>query len=203
MDQIRFKVTGSIPMMLHNNQMADPLNIYKKASSQLTSKRKKTDSDELAIARIEWEAGLYFDPDGYLCVPGQNLERMLLDAAKKNKNGVKIKEGIRVEENHIRIDVGVPFRRTFIPKTPQDVPSDELNKLYEKFFDRRMCKIGKVTVVRTRPRFDKWSFEFTVLFTSDIINEATITETMAVASRQIGFGDYRPRYGLFDFAIVK
>lgn len=203
MDRIKFKLNGLVPQMQHSNKMADPLNIYKKAVAQYTSKRKKTDADELMIARIEWEAGIYFDADGWLCWPGENIERMLLDAAKKNRNGVKIKEGIRVEENFARLDVGVPFRLQKFPTSADEIPSASLDKLYPKFFDRRVAKIQKASVIRTRPRFDKWAIEFTVLYNEDIINEATIIETMTIAGNQIGLSDYRPRYGLFEFKVVK
>jgi hypothetical protein len=199
MDQIKFRVEGTLPLLLHNNQMADPLNIFKKAMSQITGKRKRTDSDELLLSRIEWEGGLYFDNDGFLAMPGQNIERMILDAAKKNKNGVKVKEGLRVEDNYARLEVGVNFRREVAPESIDDIPSECLDKFYPKFFDRRSAKNGQSTIIRTRPRFDKWSFQFTVLFRSDIINKAVIVETMKVASTQIGCGDYRPRYGAFDF----
>lgn len=210
MKSIKIKCEGLSPVLLHNNQTADPLNVYKKALDSLTSKRKKTDADHLLISRIEWEAGLYIDREsGRIGFPGENLERMLLDAAKKNKNGPKIKSGVQVDDNFIPIDFGENgFRMKNFPEKPEQIPTKELNKIFERNFDRRPAKIARNTVIRTRPRFDKWSIEFTILFDPDIIDDRTIRETIKVAEMQIGIGDYRPgspgggRYGRFTSSII-
>lgn len=199
MREIGFKITGNNPLLMHNNQMADPLNIYTKASRSFTSKRNRTDRDEESISRIEWEAGLYFNEDGHVAIPGVNLERMLLDAAKKSRNGPKIKEGVRVCDNYSKLIIGETFKIENMPKKIDDIPCSELDNFFPKYFDRRSAKLsGRSTVIRTRPRFDKWSLEFRCLYDEELIDTRTLQETIMVASTRIGLCDYRPRYGTFD-----
>ena len=43
MKSIKFRMTGTCPLMLNNPQTVNPMNEFTKAISALTSKRKKTD----------------------------------------------------------------------------------------------------------------------------------------------------------------
>ena len=46
MKSIKFRMTGTCPLMLNNPQTVNPMNEFTKAISELTSKRKKTDEDQ-------------------------------------------------------------------------------------------------------------------------------------------------------------
>jgi len=48
-------------LIMHNGQTADPLNPFSKAMKEISSKRKKTDTDYEAMANIEYRAGLYLN----------------------------------------------------------------------------------------------------------------------------------------------
>lgn len=207
MGKMKIKISGLTPHLQHNNQAADPLNIYKKAMTPITSKTKKTDADFLLLSRIEWEAGLYFDDEGHIAIPAENFETMLWTAGKKNRNGPKFKEGVMIEENFVRlIEFGNEnFRLKNKPERSEDLPTAELDPLFTKYYDRRLAKPpgSKGTVVRTRPRFDKWAYIFTIMYDEEQIDKRTIMETLEVAGTRIGFSDYRPRYGKFEYEILE
>ncbi|HQN01879.1 MAG TPA: hypothetical protein PLL36_12415 [Candidatus Hydrogenedentes bacterium] len=101
MKELTVKIRGISPCIQHNGQMCDPLNPYTKEMKEVSGKRKKTDDDYAAMARIEWEAGLYLDKQERVVWPGINLERMILDAAKKVKLGVLVKSALIVPSDAI------------------------------------------------------------------------------------------------------
>ena len=66
---LKYKLTSSSDMLLHNGQMANPLNKWAKLSRQISSKRAKTDADYEEMARIEFFASLYMAADGPVLPP--------------------------------------------------------------------------------------------------------------------------------------
>ena len=71
METIKIKVTGTAPLMMHADTLANPLSQITQAHRSLTSKRKKTDEDHLAIARSEFMAGCYWSKNEGFFIPGQ------------------------------------------------------------------------------------------------------------------------------------
>lgn len=207
MKEIKLKFDGITPLLLHNNRSADPLDIYVKAKKPFIGKsaKKKTDEDHLAISRLDWESGLYFDPEGFISIPGVNIEAMLDRAGRKTRDGKKIKQGVRVDELYCRIKFADDnVRLKDVPQTPDDVPCESLNALFVKYADRRIAKPkGQGSVVRTRPRFDKWSVCCTLMYDPEIIDERTLLEIVQTAGKYEGLGDYREKYGHFEPTIVK
>jgi hypothetical protein len=147
MQTLKLRLKGIAPLLIHNNQAANPLNIYAKSLKVLTSKRNKTDADHRDIARLEWEAGLYLE-DGIVVMPAKNIEACFLGGAKKSKNGTKYKSGVMIEDDYyplsydgskIKIDVKANGHR----------PIEALDKYFEKFNYQEMVKVGTQQVLRT------------------------------------------------------
>ena len=86
---LKFNCIGISPLIMHNGQTADPLNKFARELKQLSGKRKKTDEDYAAMAKIEWMAGLYVNNDGYLIVPSFVIESAIYEGAKKQKLGFR------------------------------------------------------------------------------------------------------------------
>lgn len=58
METMKVKWTGTVPMLMHNERLADPLDPHTKALAALTSTRgnaKKTDAHIEDVARAEWD----------------------------------------------------------------------------------------------------------------------------------------------------
>lgn len=56
LEELKIKIVGISPLLMHNGQTSDPLNRFSKQLKAVSSKRKKSDEDYEEMARIEWHA---------------------------------------------------------------------------------------------------------------------------------------------------
>lgn len=185
-EHVEFTIRGVAPLLCHNGQLADPLNPFAIALKEVTGKRKKTEADHIEMGRLEFLGGLYVDEKGAPCIPGLNIEAMLIDAAKKSKMGPAAKAGIISDGNWPITYEG--------PKSPEKMWASG------NFKDRRGVGVQGSTVIRTRPIFRNWSLTFTVSFLPALLNKKDITDFLATAGQIIGLGDFVPRFGRFEVA---
>jgi len=181
-------IEGRSPLLMHNGQLADPMNPIVRAIKNLTSKgKKKTDDDLAEIARLEWMGGLYIGDDGGPCVPGEVIEAMLKQAAKKTRQGKDADAAIISDGNWPLI---------------YDGPRDPV-ALWEsrRFYKACSAGIQKARVWRTRPMFVKWALRFDVEFMIDVVNRDDVITWINTAGRLIGLCDWRPKFG--RFVVVK
>jgi hypothetical protein len=196
---VKVRLDSIQPMLMHSNQTCNPLNKFAKAMKAITGKRKKTDEDYEALAKIEWEAGLYYNPETGPFVPSINVEGLLRDAAKKLKKGTDVKQSVRVFPLEIPLGYNGPRDLDGLKKIA--FSGDKVNG--EDFFDSRGVGVNQSTVMRTRPRFNKWWLEFEITADDAVFNMDDIVQILAIAGSKIGLSDYRPRYGTFEFKIIK
>lgn len=180
---LTYEIRGLCPILLHNGQTADPLNHYAKEIKKISSKRNKTDADIEQMMMLEWQAGLYVDKN-VVVIPDTVLLGMITAAAKKIKKGPQAKSGIFVQGNF-------PLQH--------DGPKD-LKKMWadERFRLTAKVTVNRNSIMRTRPKFDNWSLEFPVEIDTELINESDLTDILKIGGKQIGIGDWRPRYGRFE-----
>lgn len=181
--QIDFTVRGIAPLMMHNGQLADPLNPYAKRLKEVSSKRAKTDDDHQQMSDIEWEGGLYFDESMKVCVPGEVIEGTFANAASKVRLKKQCRAGIISDGNWPLIYDG--------PKNLDKLRSDP------RFRDRRRVVIQTSSVMRTRPIFVDWALKFSIHYLPDTLNPKQVKDIAEIAGRSIGFCDYIPKYGRF------
>lgn len=200
--QIEFQIKGIVPCIQHNGQLADPMNPIVKEIKKVSSKRKKTDDDLRLMGELEWLGGLYtteplefkfasngngrllnVSGGGEVCWPGENLESMLIAAAKINKLGKLFQSGIIIDGN---------FPLAYQGK--ESIPS-----LFQKddYFYVRSVVIQRNRVMRTRPIFSNWALSFTVNYLPDVIDQSQIVEAVKIAGVRIGLSEYKPRFGRF------
>lgn len=186
---LKFAITGTAPLLLHNGQTADPLNEWSKKLKKVTSKRNKTDDDHAEIGRIEFFAGLYTE-SGRIILPADSIDACLLAGAKRNKLGRQYQSGCYVKTNGIL-------------KFDGDTLTPE--KLYERGQNalRVAVRVSAAKTMRTRPMFPNWSTSFEVEFFEDSLDGDQIEMIVKTAGDQIGVGDWRPRYGRFTSELVK
>ena len=182
MQEAKYKVKGVVPLLLHNGHLADPLDGYAKALKKLTSNRNKTDEIHMAIAEMEFRGGIYTNDAGRVIFPGQNIEKALILGARKLKLGKQFESGVWCHE-----DPELQY------KGPKSVDALWASG---KFADRQIVGIQQSKTARTRPRFDDWALEFTLVY--DGVNKEQLDQVMDITSRIIGFGDYRPKFGRFQ-----
>lgn len=186
----RITIEGTDALLMHWSRLANPLDPAAKAVKKLTGKRNKTDDDYAELAHVEWVGGMYHDPDVGPYVPGDNIWRSLYDAAKKQKKGPRIKEGV--------------FVATAINPLAYTGPRD-LDGLWadENFRHFASAKVGTSRVPRCRPRFRQWKTAADGVLDANVLDLAELQQIAETAGAMIGLGDWRPRFGRFIATVEK
>jgi len=181
MESLTVEIVGLTPLLMHNGQLADPLNPYTKAMKPITSKRKKTDKDHADLAALEWEGGLYWDEaNDCPTIPPENIEAAIHQAGGKNKSSLQL--GVIVE-NVVFNYVG--------PRGKAALAADM------RFRDRRGVVVSQSRVFRCRPRFNQWGATIEIRFDENEVNKETIITAIEEAGRR-GICDYTPKFGRFQ-----
>ena len=184
MEILKVKITGTSPLMMHSDKLANPLAAATKAHKELTGKRKKTDDDHIAIAKSEFLSSLYYTEKDGIFIPGQNFDATFLGGAKLQKLGTAFKRGALVmTDKAALVHTG--------PKDPE--------KLWQNpdFVDCRGVRVGTAKLMRYRPVFSEWATEIELSFNPDVLNASEIKKIITDAGQLIGVCEYRPRFGRF------
>lgn len=189
MEQLHIKITGTSPLMMHADTLANPLSPITKAHKELTAKRKKLESDHLAIARSEFIAGCYWSKDDGFYLPGANVDATFLAGAKLQKMGVHWKRGALVLEDR------VPLKHKG-PNTPEELWESP------EFVDCRGVRVGASKVMRYRALFRDWSASLTVTVNTDVLDLQEARKAIEDGGALIGTCEYRPRFGRFGVQYV-
>ncbi len=180
-------LTGTKPLLMHNEQLANPLAEVTRRLKAVTKKRNKTDSDFEEAAEIEFEGGLYFHDEDGPYIPDRIIRSSLIEAARKFKLGRQFEEGI--EYPHERYPLVYSGPRT-------------IAGLWKgKFYDQRMVGNQTVRVLRTRPRFNEWSVIVEILFDETLVDDRVL-EQVTKRAGSLGLGDFRPLFGGFSSEVT-
>jgi copper chaperone CopZ len=189
MKDIKVKITGIRPLVLHNGLMADPTNELVRAIKKITSKgtKKMTDSDYIERDRLEWEAGLYWSEEaGGIAIPSDNLERCIQDGAKKNRLGKDFAAAVFVQESEVTL------AHRLAGKSKDEIREDEGYTL------RKGVKVQLSRIIRIRPLIPTgWSLTFTIEYDESIVNRQDVIQALTEAGALVGLGDWRPKFGRF------
>ena len=189
MEQLTIKITGTAPLLMHADTLANPLNAATKAHKELTSKRKKTDDDHLAIARSEFIAGCYWSEEDGFFIPGANIDATFFAGAKLQKLGVHWRRGALVLENRVKLLHDGPATPQALWESPANV-------------DCRGVKVGTAKLMRYRPIFLDWAAELTVALNPEVLDVQEAKKAIEDGGALIGTCEYRPRFGRFGVAYV-
>lgn len=188
--EVRLTAIGTRPLLLHNVQLASPLNSFSKKLKALNSKLKKTDEDRLLIAQTEWEGSFYFDDQIGPYLPGPNVFACLIEGARLTKAGRKVERGVMVT------DLMCPL----IYKGPRTLAKLWANGESD-FVDMRTVVVQRNKIDRCRPIFRDWSIETTALLDTKVIELDEFEDVARNAGEFCGLGDYRRSYGRFSSKI--
>jgi hypothetical protein len=176
------RITGVAPLILHNGQLADPLNNYAKAMKRIAGKRNKTETDLEELARLEWHGSLYVS-SGNVVIPGELIEAHLVEAAKKLKKGQQAKACLFCDGVFPLVYDG-----------PVDLDALWKNEAYRLTAG---VKVQRNRIMRTRPIFQSWTLSAQVLYNPSQLNLGEIRKFFRIGGEQIGLGDWRPRFGRY------
>ncbi len=192
MEKMSFHIEGVNQTIMHNGQLADPLNYWAKEMKRVHSKRKKSDADHEELAELEFKGGLYLlDDDDKKpnkgknpCWPADNILAMLRSAGRLKRLGKNVEMGLAIREDS-----------PLIYKGPKD--RDGLWKDSRYHFRKRVALRGS-SVMRTRCRFPEWQLKFDILYMPDIWNPDDLTDVVVEAGQYIGLSDWQRRYGMYE-----
>jgi len=186
MKELRIRFIGVTPLLLHNGRMADPLYPHARELKKVAQKKKKTESDFAEMARIEWYGGLYLNEKGRIIIPTEMVEAALKDSAKRDRKGKSVDKAL-VCRDTTPLDIGNNYKN--------------IDELWhdEKYRLTCIVRIGKNRVVRTRPKFDQWSFTAKVEYDEYVLEQSDIESFI----KGICFGDWRPKFGQAQGEIIK
>lgn len=183
--KLTLTLTGDRPVLLHNGRLANPLDPYTQQLKALTSKRKKTDDDLIAIMRVEARGGAYETSDNLLAFPTQNVWRSIYDAAKAYKRGEDIKRALLSSAAMEPLYVN-----------GQTVDVDEYLSNPEHI-DYRPVAVQRAKTMRARPVVHGWSTTHHFELLDDVIDPRDLGPIIERAGRLVGIGDWRPTFGGF------
>lgn len=184
----KITMTGFRPLLMHSARLANPLDSTVKAMKAISGKRTKTDDDHIELARLEFAGSLYIHADLGPFVPGENIERCLVDAGKITKKGKALTQAL-----FIKTDINPVIYRG--PRTVDGLWADE------NFRHVASVKVQQNRVMRTRPMFQDWTVEAEGVLDTTIVDLAELEAIAETAGHRIGLGDYRPRYGRFSVSV--
>lgn len=170
---VKVKIQGSSDMLFHKWDCSD---VEAKSAAAKGSKAKKTDNIESFVYRNE---------DGELCLPGEYLRMSCINAAK-----------FKQDPRSPRKSAMDLYKAGIISLTP--LASLGVDKW--DFEDKRRVVIQRSAISRIRPAMRSgWeaSFEFMINL-PEYISTIDFNETLQMAGRLIGVGDFRPTFGRFN-----
>jgi hypothetical protein len=187
-EKIKVRFEGITPLIMHNIQLANPLNPIAKAMKEISKKKKKTDTDYEALAKLEFQGGLYLDNALEPCLPGYVIEGALNAAARTQRQGKDAQRGILCDGNFALEYDG--------PREADALWEDE------RFRFVQAVRVQSARVMRTRPVFPNWAAIIDIQFRPDVLNKTDILKIVDIAGSDIGLLDWRPKYGRFTAEVI-
>lgn len=186
---ITVRIEGTAALLMHNGRLANPLDKYAQQIKAITTKTRKTEDDYLAIAKLEFLGGLYYDPKIGPYFPGECMDATIKNGAKLLRRGASVMRGVTTAELMVKLEYTGP-------RDP--------DKMFEMgFADMRGVSSsggkGGSRVMRCRPIFSPpWSATFTLNIDEQVISPEDLRQCVEYAGRYNGHLDGRPRYGKFN-----
>ncbi|HEX7163346.1 MAG TPA: hypothetical protein VF223_19175 [Trebonia sp.] len=188
--QITIKAVGTKPLLLHNVDLANPLNPWAQKMADLRgtpSKRRTVPKwyEEMAYANF---MGAFYDiPDvDGAAIPSENVRRSLIDAAKATRMGKQVERALMVTTPAAPLIYDGP-------RTPQqmwDAGSWHLT---------RMIRSSGGASPTTYPIFREWALKASFELDESVLSVRDLTEIAERAGRIEGLGASRKQgYGRYD-----
>lgn len=184
----QFQLISEAPLIMHNGDLANPLNPLVQQMKKLSGKRNKTPADLEQLAKHEFIGSLYISEDLGIVLPAEVIESCLNGGARKFKEGMLAKSGMYISNNAKLIFDGA--------QEPEAMWIDG------RFTFQKMVVIQRNRVLRTRPLFETWSANVEVNYEPSIVDLSSIEKWFVPAGQIVGLCDWRPRYGRFEAELM-
>jgi hypothetical protein len=169
--KVNVTIKGISPLLMHRFPM-----VVKKGLEKLP----KDEQAELSAYRTE---------DGELFIPGENILKAILDAAKYGPPKAK----------------GKPTLKTIVAACLFVKESQVLLGTRNYEIDTRsvVMKATGGRILRHRPCIKDWQLTFTLIWDSELLSEKELRQLVDDFGRLVGLGDFRPaKFGPFGRSMV-
>lgn len=183
---VAVKIVGISPLLMHNGILVDPENPWAIKMAEITAKKNKKTKEDLATLKyLEFQGSLYHSEKVGPYIPPDVIEGCIREGGKVRRKGTVVVSGVNCTTDNAKLIYDGPRDR------------EELFK-DKRFVDSRKVRLKRdVSVIRTRPRFDKWELSFELMVFTDVLNVADVQKALADGGRLKAIGDYRPKFGRF------
>lgn len=185
---VKFQLKSACPLMLHNGELANPLNPIVQQIKKISGKRSKTEADLRQLSKLEFLGGLYVDTEGNIVLPSNVIEATVNGGARKFKEGMIAKSGMYVPSHTKLIYDG--------PQKPEDLWEDK------DFVFQVMKVVSRSRILRTRPIFNEWSAQVEVCYDDSVADLDQVTKWFKTAGQVVGLCEERPKYGRFEAELL-
>lgn len=183
---VNLRLEGLTPLLMHNVRLADKLDEYSLAITEITNRMKaNTISDEEGEAeksRLQFLGALYWDEDHGLHLPGHNIFRSFYEGASA------------LGRKGTTLDAAVVEFDDYPAVQPYTARYDDPEVLFkEGHFHRTNVKIpsSRSTVLSTRPMFSPWTVEIEFAVKVDVMPIEDFVAAAVLAGSMKGVGDGR------------
>jgi hypothetical protein len=175
---VTVEITGSADLLFH------------RWNCEAVEEKSKVAKNSAAKKKDDLESYVYRTQEGLLALPGEYLRQSIIHAAK-----------FRQDPRSPRKSAMDLFKAGIVSLT--SLASLGVEKWdYE---DRRRAVVQRSGINRVRPAMRAgWVATFDLMvMTPEYIDRAALNDTIAVAGRLVGVGDFRPTYGRFGITSFK
>jgi len=177
--RVAVKIRGIAPLLHH---------AYKETMEERQSKR----TTVVLSKEEEAKNALYTDEKGKIYQPSNHIEGALIKASINFKWS-----GKKTFKDLMKSAVLIEPQEIYFPEAPN----------YKIDVRTAVIPATRGRVFAIRPRWDKWTMEFTVnILDAENIGLENLKKIMEYAGRFVGIGTFRPKFGRFevvDFKEVK
>ena len=179
--EFKVEIEGITPIIMHSGDSLNPRTPAAIEKAAITRKRgsNRTESDESRLQELECITSLWLNGDKQPTIPASAIRACVETAARKNKQGGQVREGLIVLETFFTYDT--------------DKYGTTLDELAIRTQYTTGVRVGQSRILRTRAMFDiPWSCAFTADADEELVDQAQLESWLDIAGRRIGLGDWRP-----------
>lgn len=179
---------GSKPLLLHNVDLANPLNpsARKQADLRGTPSKRRTEKWHEEMAYVSFMGAFYESGGEGVVIPAENLRRAIIGAAKASRLGTTVERALMVTVAFVPLIFDGPG-------TPQELWDSGT------FHITRMIRGTGGASPTTYPMFKEWAVRAPFDLDESILNLRDLEDIVRRAGRIEGLGASRKQgYGRFD-----